>query len=345
MLARPPIETERQISCPLCGVAGVGLYENLQDHLFGAPGVWGTNMCPSCEALWLDPRPTRSTIGEAYQTYYTHGRESGVAALYNAAVRRLARERAAEVYGIGVASPRLAWLCALATRFHPALIDQTDLLIRHIPIGVFYPGARLVDIGCGHGEALGFLAGLGWQATGVEIDPQAVKAARANGLDVIEGEIGTAGLTYDSFDTVTSSHVLEHVHDPLAFLNESRRVLKPGGTVVAVTPNSRSELRGRHGENWLNLDPPRHLVLFNAENLARLASDAGFRQIEVKRTARLASFAHIASSGIAAGRRRNWGGRPGWQLWLEAKAIEAQMIRDIRLGRAEGEELVLIARK
>ena len=323
----------------------MGLYENLHDHLFGAPGVWGTKSCPACCALWLDPRPTRATIGEAYRTYYTHERESGVAALYNAAVRRLARERAAQVYGVGSTSPGLALICSLATLLHPALIDQADLLIRHIPAGAFRPGARLVDIGCGHGEALGFLTSLGWQATGVEIDPQAVKAARAGGLDVIEGEIGSAGLADEAFDAVTSSHVLEHVHDPRAFLAEGVRVLKPGGTLVAVTPNSRSELLDRHGGNWLNLDPPRHLVLFNAENLARLASDVGFREIQVNRTARLASLAHIASSGIATGRHGNWGGRPGWRLWLEAKQIEARMIRDLRLGRAEGEELVLIARK
>jgi SAM-dependent methyltransferase len=339
------METERQYSCPLCAAPGELIYDDLRDSLFGAPGVWGTRACPACGAWWLDPRPTPASIGEAYRTYYTHGRRSGVAALYDAAIRRLALERAAAVYGFGRPTPGLGQLCALATRLHPGLIDQADLLIRHLPASAMGEDGRLLDVGCGHGEALGFLARLGWQATGVEIDPLAVEAARAGGLDVIQGEIGSAGLADDSFDAVTSSHVIEHVHDPRRFLAESRRVLREGGVLVAVTPNSRSELSVRHARNWLGLDPPRHLVLFNADNLARLASEVGFGEVSVNRTARLASFAHIASVGIAAEGPYQLGTQLGWRLWLEAKLLEAQMIRDLRHGRAEGEELVLIARK
>lgn len=80
------METERQTSCPLCGTAGEAIYEDLRDSLFGAPGLWGSRACPACGALWLDPRPTRASIGEAYRTYYTHGPRSGVAAAYDAAI-------------------------------------------------------------------------------------------------------------------------------------------------------------------------------------------------------------------------------------------------------------------
>jgi SAM-dependent methyltransferase len=173
----------------------------------------------------------------------------------------------------------------------------------------------------------------------------AVEAVRARGLDVIEGEIGSAGLADNSFDAVTSSHVIEHVHDPRAFLVEGRRVLRAGGALVAVTPNARSELSGRHGRNWLGLDPPRHLVLFSADNLARLAAEVGFSEVSVKRTARLASFAHLASVGIAAESSYQLGGWLGWRNWFEAKLLEARMIRDLRRGGGEGEELVLVARK
>jgi SAM-dependent methyltransferase len=339
------METERQVSCPLCGTAGELIYENLRDSLFGAPGVWGTRACPACAAWWLDPRPTRASIGEAYRSYYTHGARSGAAAVYDAAIRRLARERAATDYGFGRPTPGLAQVCALATRLHAGLIDQADLLIRYLSASATGAGARLLDVGCGHGEALGFLTTLGWRATGVEIDPLAVEAARARGLDVIQGEIASAGLADSSFDAVTSSHVIEHVHDPRAFLVEGRRVLREGGVLVAVTPNSRSELSARHRRNWRGLEPPRHLVLFNADNLTRLAADAGFRQVSVKRTARLASLMHITSEGIAAQDVQQPGGRSGWRLWLEAKLLEARMIRDLRRGQAEGEELVLIAHK
>ena len=102
------IESERQLDCPLCGTSGDVLYSDLRDRLFGAPGVWGMRICPSCEALWLDPRPTPRSIGKAYETYYTHGSQSGLAGLYNAAVRQIARERAASAYGFGRGTPFLS---------------------------------------------------------------------------------------------------------------------------------------------------------------------------------------------------------------------------------------------
>jgi hypothetical protein len=52
--------------------------------------------------------------------------------------------------------------------------------------------------------------------------------------------------------------------------------LVPGGLLVMTTPNTRSLACTRGGEYWFHLDAPRHLHLFNEENLARLLENAGF---------------------------------------------------------------------
>lgn len=341
---RSIIETERQIVCPLCWTAGNPVYEGLQDRLFGAPGVWSLSACPACRALWLDPRPTEATVGEAYSDYYTHGASSFASRLAGAAIVRVAQERAASVYGFGKKTWGLSALCSLATRFYPGLADHANSMIRHLPASVCGAGATILDVGCGDGNGIEFLNSLGWRASGVEIDPLAVQAARARGLDVVVGDLRTAGFADESFDAVTSSHVIEHLHDPHRFFAESVRVLKPGGVLVVSTPNASSELLVRHGRDWRGLEPPRHIVLFNAENLAKLATDAGLREVQVKRTAHLASFMHIQSAYIA-----NEGRPPrGWaalRLWFQSKVVEARLDRDVRLGRAEGSELTLIARK
>lgn len=339
------IETERQIDCPLCGGGGESLFAGLRDGLFGAPGDdWGVRRCPRCEALWLDPRPTRASIGDAYRSYFTHAPPAGPRAIASAALTRLGLERAARVYRLGTPTPVLGALAAMIAGLWPGLADDVDLLARHLDSRAFGEG-RLLDVGCGDGAALVFLQRLGWRASGVEIDAKAVAAARARGLDVVQGEIGSAGLADASFDAVTSSHVLEHVHDPLGFLVECRRVLTVGGTLVAVIPNTRSELFARHGRSWLGLDPPRHLVLFNADNLEQLARRAGFEDIRIRHAARATGFAHLASTLIARDGRYAWGRWPGLTLWLEAKRLQARATRDVSRGRAEGEELVLIARK
>src|SRR2546429_421611 len=64
--------------CYVCGGRGTLLYEDLNDRLFGAPGVWNVKRCPNpaCGLLWLDPMPDEEDIGKAYAEYYTHFRVS-----------------------------------------------------------------------------------------------------------------------------------------------------------------------------------------------------------------------------------------------------------------------------
>lgn len=54
-----------------------------------------------------------------------------------------------------------------------------------------------------------------------------------------------------TFDLVYSSNVLEHVADPQAVIDESLRVLKPGGDLLFVVPNYGSWWEGHYGLPWL----------------------------------------------------------------------------------------------
>ena len=90
------------------------------------------------------------------------------------------------------------------------------------------------------------------------------------------------------FDAVHSAHVIEHVYDPVALLAECRRILKPGGTLVILTPNTGSAGHRYFGQAWLNLDPPRHLVLFSEASLRVAASRAGLNVRRLDTTVRTA---------------------------------------------------------
>jgi len=121
--------------------------------------------------------------------------------------------------------------------------------------------------------------------------------------------------------------------------------LRPGGRLVTVTPNARAMLLGRHGANWLALDPPRHLLLFTASSLAALGRRAGFSDVRVRSTARAVALNEIASTKIAREGHYAWGKWPGLPLWLRAQLQQLWEPIAMRAGRAEGEELVLTAVK
>jgi SAM-dependent methyltransferase len=115
---------------------------------------------------------------------------------------------------------------------------------------------------------------LGWEVTGIDPDPKV--AGQAAGLRVQQGGLPDTGLTSESFDEVTLSHVIEHTHDPVASLREVFRLLRPGGQVWIATPNVRSDGHRWFRANWIGLHPPAHLVLFNHTALWRALQLAGF---------------------------------------------------------------------
>jgi len=102
-------------------------------------------------------------------------------------------------------------------------------------------GKRVLDLGSGEGYGTALLASVAREALGVDLAPEAVYHARRTyrrpNLHFLYGDIYDLGLEDASFDLVCSLQVVEHLHRPERFMEEARRVLKPGGLCVITTPN------------------------------------------------------------------------------------------------------------
>jgi 2-polyprenyl-3-methyl-5-hydroxy-6-metoxy-1,4-benzoquinol methylase len=159
---------------------------------------------------------------------------------------------------------------------------------------------RLLDVGCGNGRFLGEMKSLGWDVAGVEFDPAAVQVARSRGLEVHEGSVHDARFEEGGFDAVTLSHVIEHVADPVETLARCRRFLKPGGRLVMATPNPRSFCRRVFGRRWRGWEVPRHLFVYSAGALRRIAKRAGLEILSVFTTAKAAAWHWHAVRGRRA---------------------------------------------
>ncbi|MBS2038497.1 class I SAM-dependent methyltransferase [bacterium] len=95
---------------------------------------------------------------------------------------------------------------------------------------------ELLDIGCGSGYNLQFLARYG-RARGLDMSEQALELCRRRGVQDVSLHEGEAIPFADaSFDVVTAFDVVEHIEEDVTALIEWRRVLKPGGLLLIYTP-------------------------------------------------------------------------------------------------------------
>lgn len=288
-------ELEVALACPACGaMPGSYRYQGLQDHLENVPGSWNLRDCAACGSLFLDPRPTLQSIAKAYASYYTHS--SGAMAYADdnglSVFWKLANGYMNSRYGSQrlPASSAGRWLLPLVL----PLRQQLDFFYRHLPRK---PG-RLLDVGCGNGVFLLRAKAAGWKVMGLEPDPVAAATVHQSGLNVHAGTMDTFDEA-QSFDVITASHVIEHVHDPAFFLKQISRLLCVGGTVWLATPNVQSMGHRRFGRAWRGLEPPRHLTIFSARALRTLLAEAGFSEIRFHRRGRGASYILGASRELA----------------------------------------------
>src|SRR5207249_9170231 len=129
----------------------------------------------------------------------------------------------------------------------------------------------------------------------------AVTTARAAGLDAMVGTIESAPYPPESFEAITLSHVIEHLHDPVGALRACARLLRRDGMLWLATPNLDSPGHHRFGRDWFGLDPPRHLVLFGLDGLGRALEQEGFEKVRHPRTFR-AEVVLAGSEALATGR-------------------------------------------
>jgi methionine biosynthesis protein MetW len=99
------------------------------------------------------------------------------------------------------------------------------------------PGARVLDLGCGHGDLLAWLKKHKQiHGTGIEQDKEKAAFCIGRGLSVLQGDLKDEVLDYPdaSFDVVILSQTLQQVYQPDVLLESLSRI---GRQVIVSFPN------------------------------------------------------------------------------------------------------------
>lgn len=170
---------------------------------------------------------------------------------------------------------------------------QEDVRRRSSSYKQFYTGRVVTEFGCGEGAFLKKIAESALKVTGVELQVDYIENLRAAGHDCHDT---LSVIQKRSQDTVFAFHVLEHLPDPLAVLQEMNNVLKEDGILVIEVPHASdlllSQLKSeafKHFTLW-----SQHLILHTRESLHRMVQTAGFADIVVEGVQRYPLSNHLS---------------------------------------------------
>jgi len=153
-------------------------------------------------------------------------------------------------------------------------------LLDELQAQVASPPRSLLEVGSGFGYTLAAAAARGWRTQGVDVNPEAARAAKAiYGCETVVGTVAPAlangRVAKGAWDVVLYQFVLEHLADPASELKSALEALSPDGHLLLVVPSMTSFELDVFASSYRSLRAD-HLHLFSARSLTKLLEAAGF---------------------------------------------------------------------
>jgi SAM-dependent methyltransferase len=248
--------------CRICGNRDSNPIYPVREMMYGTGKPFTYFQCGACGCLQIDRVP--DDLGRYYPDNYMSFKD------YSSRARKPLR-RYVEGARVRYWMEGRGFLGRLIAVFKP--VPDYAHWARVAGIG---RDARVLDLGCGNGKLLLRMMNGGFTALeGADpfiasdtVYPGGVTIRKASLNDISVDRLG-------AFDLVMMHHAFEHMDEPADVLREAARLLAVGGTLLIRIPVADSYVWEHYRENWVQLDPPRHLYLHTQDSMARLAESAG----------------------------------------------------------------------
>jgi 2-polyprenyl-3-methyl-5-hydroxy-6-metoxy-1,4-benzoquinol methylase len=249
----------------------------------GFPHISRTQ-CKACKLVFANPMATADELNAFYANYYEKGNFEALA--YKNKTSELFKQ-----------------IDSIDSTELKSLSQFDKNVVKYAPNGNF------LDIGFGLGFQL-YLANKCGATTvyGTELDADAIQFVKSYlpNANLFEGELISAKYDDNYFDTINLCHVIEHVLNPVEYMNEVYRITKKGGVLILATPNIAAfPYKLFRVFNFLSFKVPvivdglEHTFIFSMKNLRALAESVGYKVKAHYSEAVKDSFQNIFKSNLS----------------------------------------------
>jgi SAM-dependent methyltransferase len=237
------------MKCKICQSECRLISKDLFDDRYGYPGKFSIYECINCGFALTEPQLKKEQMKELYTNYYPRK---------NTTVKEV---RDAARYKSGILFKIKSWINGWDNTCH------------------YYikPKSKVLDIGCGNGFSLLEIKSQLGEAYGIEEDRNIEPIARELSLNIFFGSLEQASYPNIYFDYITMSQLLEHIPDPIDFLNLAIKKLSPTGKIIMSFPNKNSIYRKINKSKWINWHIPYHLNFFTNRSIKILAKQLNLK--------------------------------------------------------------------
>jgi len=247
------------LPCPYCAVSTSHDRHRFRERMFGLEGQFSYLSCSVCGVMRIEETPTNL---DAYypDDYYSFNQPLTLDYKKSLKWRILQVRDRFEWTGEGPIGKLLSRL-----KPNPQPRELWPLRLRR--------SDRILDVGSGSGHWLSTLRSLGFTHLH-GVDPYV--PAEIHEGDFWIRKMALTDLT-GAYDAIMIHHALEHMEHHEAILAKCRELLAPAGRLLIRIPTVSCEAWDKYGEDWYQLDAPRHLTLHSRKSFEELVARAGFR--------------------------------------------------------------------
>ena len=263
--------------CPICKSNQIAPYS--MKFQLDFPHLSRT-ICKDCKIVFANPVSTEEELNTFYTNYYDKGNFGALQ--YKQKIK------------------------ATFEQINTTALDQLGQFDKNVNI---YSGeGNYLDVGFGLGIHLFIANQFGYKLFGTELDNDCIHFVKEliPSAELFHGDLIAATYPSNHFDMVNVCHVIEHLLDPIVYIQEVKRISKPGAIAIISTPNINAlPYRIFRILNFLNFKIPlivdglEHTVIFNKTNLANLFTANGFEVLTQFSESVNDSFSNIWKSNLS----------------------------------------------